>query len=223
MPRDKRKYIKFEDFFKSGKKGYLLDTSFMVDMSSLNCGIAEILTLLKDKVRKNYSQCFYEHKRMIAVYIGKTSVTKKSMDFKASDPKTWGLENISLTWDHGSIAKEGMIVISTAITDAVVPSLDESFNQWKKEHCDRSNAECYALFLENELINLCQSDEQFTVANDEYFTYHAGNKATHDKSGFVLYMKFKNVRLQCTSFLTSRLPYSRKLLSPVTFAVFTIF
>lgn len=196
----------------------------MVDMSSLlNCGITDILTLLKDKVRENYNQCFEEHKEMIAVYIGKTSTTKKSVDFKASDPRTWGLDNISLTWDHGSIAKESMIVISTAITDAVVPSHDESFDQWKEEHCDRSNAECYALFLEDELIKLCQSDEQFAVANDEHLTYHAGNKATHDKTGFVLYMKFKNVRLQCTSFLTSRLPYSWKLLSPVTFAVFTIF
>ena len=176
-------------------KGYLLDNEFMVDVHSFNADV--LLDELEKKVKHNYGRCLGNKKQCQQIYIGKTSVEEGAKKFNASDPKKWRKDSIKNTWAHGKIASKSMIVISTAITDAVVPQRLADFETWKEKKGiaaseDRKKEDIYASFLEDTLIERCRSCDQFIILNDIH--YHPGSIAV-GAVGSVLYMKFQFVRL----------------------------
>ena len=145
----------------------------------------------------------HAHAENQKIYIGKTSVEGKQLKkFEPSNPVTWKTNNISNTWAHGSVKKQSMIVISTAITDAVVPDAQVGkFETWKEKITKNvkgcKKEDYYASFLEDELIELCRNCDQFTILNS--LEYHYGSRADNAE-GYVLYMKFQCVRLYAIHF-----------------------
>ena len=177
-----------EDIWNPVKATYILDEERFVEIEKVLTS-DDAVKQLKQRVDSNIQDLEAKNIEVKAVYIGKTYVLDKEGDIRdARNPIKWNKSGLSSRWSTSHRnpksneikGKRNMIVLTTAITENDVP---ETYKTDPKKATASCDAESYTLHLEQQLIEMCESDTKLKL---EQTTKDGGigfNK------GYVLYMR----------------------------------